>query len=366
MDELLTIRLTGTLETMSPLCIVPPGAEEVNRDGSKYKRVALRTVYEEGMRVTKPVLPGATLRGRIRRSAVEVVRGLAGDRIPLAEWHQNAVGGIKGSEAENGHDAVMRARLRQKNPILALFGAGSPWMISRASIGDAIPQGQVITDIIGGVRADDGRRDHAFFEKLDESAPDDWLSLVDANAVRTRMKKEDRDLKAGLRAARKNKDAGEVARLEAELKALTERMEEQKTLASNPVSMPIQHEAVPAGVMMDQRITLTGVTPAEAGLFFAALNHYLKEKPHLGQHESTGYGLIRGECDVFISSANSGDPFSVAPSDAVAAGTMVMEPVAGLSGVPAQIIDCMNSFREQFEQGAFDFRLAAEVVDGAA
>jgi len=365
MSDLWNVRLVGTVESLSPICVVPPNTNEVTRpDGSKYRQVARRTIYQDGMRETKPVLPGSTLRGRLRRSAVEVVLGLAGTKIPLEEWHQNAVGGIKGAGAESGHDVLLRQHVREKNPILALFGAGSPWMISRASIGDAVPSGPVDGEIIGGVRADDGKRDNAFFQKLDEAAQDEWLSMVDANAARTKFKARTRELQAELRAARKNKDTARIGELEADQEALRVEEEQAQLLSSNPVSMPLQHEAMPAGVSMLNRMSLTAVTAAEAGLFFAAMNRMFKADPHLGQHGNLGYGLVRGEYDVFITPAGGADPFEVETPGAGACGTMSVEPHVGLSNVPAQVVGFMTAFREAFASGAFDFRLVSELEKG--
>lgn len=362
MSELWNLRLVGTVESLSPICVVPPNADEVTRpDGSKYRRVARRAVYQDGIRATKLVLPGSTLRGRLRRSAVEVVLGLTGAKISLDEWHQNAVGGIKGAGSESGHDVLLRQRIREKNPILALFGAGSPWMTSRASIGDAIPSGPVDGEVIGGVRADDGKRDNAFFAKLDDAAQDDWLSMADANAARTKFKAQTREIQAALRAARKNKDTARIAEIEAEQKALEMAEENVNLLASNPVSMPLQHEAMPAGVSMSNSIHLKAVTAAEAGLFFAAMNQMFKVNPHLGQHENLGYGLVRAEYDVFLTKARTSDPFEVETSGAGAVGTMRAEPITGLSDVPAQIVQFMTAFREGFAAGAFDFRSVSEL-----
>ncbi|MCJ1902141.1 MULTISPECIES: hypothetical protein [Paracoccus] len=362
MTDLWDIRLVGSLETLSPFCVIPPSADEVTRaDGSKFRRISRRTIYQDGLRESRPVVPGSTLRGRLRRSAVEVVRGMTGDRVPLAQWHQNAIGGIKGSESEASFDVQLRINLREKNPVLALFGAGSPWMISRASISDAIPEGPVETDLIGGARSDDGRRDGSFFEKLDADALEQWHAMANANSARTRYKKAMRELNATLRAARKNGSAEEVARLEAELGELAKREETVGLLSTNPVSMPLQHEAIPAGVRMQHRITLSAVTAAEAGLFIAAMNHWMKSKPALGQHESLGYGLLRGEYDAYLSPARSDDPFAIGQANAVSLGTMIAEPVSGLSCVPERFVEFMSAFREAFQQGAFDFRLASEI-----
>lgn len=361
--ELYNIRFEGTLQTQSPLCVVPPGAEEISRpDGSKYKRIAHRTIYNGDARETKPVLPGSTFRGRMRRSAVEVVQGLSGSKITLAEWHQNAVGGVKGAEIEDGHDVIGRSLVRQKNPILALFGAGSPWMISRATIGDAIPIEHVVTDVVGGVRADDGRRDSSFFQKLDDDAPEQWLAMVSANSMRTQAKGKDRSLKADLRAAKKAKNKADVDRIEAQIVTLGKKIKEMDLLSSNPVSMPLKHEAMPAGVAMAHKMILKGVTAAEAGLFVAAMNGFLKQKPHLGQHEAIGYGLVSGEYDVFIS-INNADPFAIDDMATNAVGTMMAEPHVGLRNVPNQLKKFMASFKKDFEAGLFDFEIASKVIE---
>lgn len=365
MSELWNVRLVGSVESLSPICVVAPNAEEVVRpDGSKYRRVVRRSIYRDGVREIKPVLPGSTIRGRLRRSAVEVVLALAGKKIPLEEWHQNAVGGIKGAGSETGHDVLLRQRVRTANPVLALFGAGSPWMASRASIGDAIPTESVEADIVGGVRADDGKRDNGFFQKLDDDAEAVWLAMVDANSARTKFKQQTQEVNTALRAARKAKNAAEIARLEEQQKSLAAEEEEAKLLSSNPVSMPLQHEAMPAGVAMLHRMTLTAVTAAEVGLFVTALNHMLKVKPHLGQHENLGYGLVRAEYDVFITKAGLADPFEIDVPGLGAAGTLIAEPHIGLSNVPAQLVECMNAFRDQFAAGAFDFRQVSELVKG--
>lgn len=362
LTRLWDIRLEGGLETLSPFCVIAPGAEEVSRaDGGKYRRISRRTIYRDGLRESRPVVPGSTLRGRLRRSAVEVVRIMSGDRVPLAQWHQNAIGGIKGSESEAAFDMQLRITLRQKNPVLALFGAGSPWMISRASVGDAIPEGQVETDLIGGARSDDGRRDGALFEKLDADAPEEWHAMANANLARTRYRKAIRELNATLRAARRSGSTDEVARLEGELDELARREETAGLLSTNPVSMPLQHEAVPAGVRLRHRITLGAVTEAEAGLFIAAMNHWMKSKPALGQHENLGYGLLRGEYDVWLSPARAADPFAIGQAEAVSLGTMTAEPVIGLSSVPEPLVGFMTAFRDAFRRGAFDFRLASEI-----
>lgn len=349
------LKLTGKLQTLSPIAIVPPGAAEIMVGNGKYKQIANTIIYVDELRQTRPHIPGSTLRGRLRRAAVEVYLGLAGGRIPLNEWHQNAVGGIKGAEAENAFDVVARQSIREKNPILSLFGAGSPWLASKASIGNAVPVHPIETLKVGGVRSDDGRRDDGFFEKLDEAAVDDWIALIDANAARTRVKQSRDAFKKELGRAKREKDNAEIARIEAEMKALDSDEEALKTMASNPVSMPLLHEAMPLGVALDHEIKLTAVTAEEIGLFFAGFNAFLKTHPAIGQHENMGYGLFSGVYNVQLDDVSSFDPFTVNVLSGSDIGTLGIEPHVGFTDVPEFIIQSMATFKSAFEAGQFDF-----------
>lgn len=361
------VRLSGLLTTQSPVTIVPPNSEEIVRaDRSKYRRVATLVTYADGLRETRPIVPGSTLRGRLRRSAVEVYLGLTGNKIPLAEWHQNAVGGIKGSEAESGFDVAMRGEIRDRNPVLSLFGAGSPWIASRVKIDHAVPTHPVDTTIVGGVRADDGRRDDDFFKKLDGEAVDEWIALVDANAARTKHKAEVKQMTADLRKARKDKNEAETVRLEAALKASSSDDDAAATLASNPVSMPLQHETMPAGVTLAHGITLTAVTEEEIGLFFAAVNRFMKLNPAVGQHENMGYGLFKASYNISMDEVGQFDPFVVGNSSPTDAGTITAEPFAGLVDVPQRIVDCMGAFKAAFQSGRYDFSLVKSKQDAVA
>jgi CRISPR type IV-associated protein Csf2 len=349
------LKLTGTLQTLSPIAIVPPGAAEIALGAGKYKQIANTIIYANELRQSRPHIPGSTLRGRLRRAAVDVCLGLAGGRIPLNEWHQNAVGGIKGSESENAYDVVARQGIREKNPILSLFGAGSPWIGSKASIGHAVPVHAIETMKVGSVRSDDGRRNDAFFEKLDDAAVDDWVALVDANAARTRLKQQKDALQKERGRFKREKNNEEMARIDAEIKALESDDEALKTLTTNPVSMPLLHEAMPLGVTLDHEIKLTAVTVEEIGLFFAGFNAFLKGNPAIGQHENMGYGLFSGVYNVQLDDLSDFDPFTVNVLAGSDIGTLGVEPHKGFTDVPEFILSAMGSFKSAYEAGQYDF-----------
>ncbi len=349
------LKMTGTLVSLSPITVVPPGAEEISVGAQKYKKVANTILYEDGLRQNRPIIPGSTLRGALRRAAMKSVIMASGKRVSLSDWHLNAVGGIKGAEAEGGFDVVMRDTIRNKNPILSLFGAGSPWLNSRVSISNAVPQHAVETVIVGGVRADDGRRDNTFFQNVDDKAQDEWLALTGENSERTSAKKAIASLKADLRKAKKDKNDAEVARIDAELKSLTTDEKTAKTMSTNPVSMPLTHEAIPAGVVFNHEIKFSAVTLEEIGLFFIALNTFLNTNPVIGQHANIGYGMANMTYNLSASKVEAFDPFKIGVADMEAVGTLTGAPYEGIVNVPDFITTAIEAFKTAFENGTFDF-----------
>jgi CRISPR type IV-associated protein Csf2 len=354
------LKLTGTITSLSPIAVVPPGAEEISVGAQKYKKVANTILYEDGIRHHRPIIPGSTLRGGLRRAALKAIIAASGEPVSLGTWHLNAVGGVKGAESESGFDVVGREAIRAKNPILSLFGAGSPWINSRASIGNAVPQHGVETVIVGGVRADDGRRDNTFFQNLDENATDERLALTGENAARTSAKKSIAALRSDLRKAKKDKNEEEIARLDAELKKLGDDEKTSKAMATNPVSMPLTHEAIPAGVVFNHEMKLIAVTKEEIGLFFIALNGLWKRNPAIGQHANLGYGMTDFTYNLTIENADEFDPFKVGEADAVNGGTITGSPHDGLVDVPDFVKQAIEDFRKAFNSGAYDFKAMAQ------
>lgn len=354
--------LSGELETQSPIAIVPPNAREITEGGGKYKQVSRRTLFRHEARINTPVVPGSTMRGKLRRSANEAVMRLSGERVSIDEFHQNAVGGVKGSDKEDGFDVTGRIVAREKNPILALFGAGEPWMTSRAMVPDMVPLEAITTDVIGGVRSDDGRRDDEFFTKLTDESAENWRSMIEANSKRTQAKGRVASLKKDLRAAKTKKQDADVKRLEAELK---EAEKDANQTGTNPVSMPISHEAIPSGVKMSQKIVLEGVTLEEIGLFMAAMNFMWKETPNIGQHGSKNYGLIGGTYEVKVEDVGAFDPFKSPEENATnlkTLQTITVTPHAGCENMDPFLLEAMQAFVTAFNKGAYDFRVVKEVL----
>ena len=357
----LDIILEGRLQLLSPLAVVSPNALEITTpDGGKYKRTERRTLYRDGVRETVVVLPGSTIRGKIRRAAVEVVRLLNGTRMPLADFHLSAVGGIKGAGKEGDFDVVGRSALRARNPVLGLFGAGDPWMHSHALVEDAVPEGSVESQVVGGARTDDGRRDPGFFEKLTPESAADWKKLASANVERTKTKAELKALDSAVRAAVKAKDPAAIEAARAAKSAYETEAKERESLSSNSVSMPLQHECVPAGATLLQCIRLSSVTPEEAGLLFAALNLAWRSGPSFGQHANLGYGEVDAEYSVSIRETEGFDPLSLVSAQEVPVGVIVLQARRGMISAPPQVVAFMDAFKAAHSAGKVDLRSPAE------
>lgn len=365
MTKIYNLTLRGILNTLSPVTVVPPNAVEVvDRDGGKYKRTFVRTVYRNGVRETLPAIPGSTLRGRLRRSVLEAVRLGLDTKFTLAEYHQNGIGGVKGAENENAFDYVFRTRLREANPILGLFGAGSPWMASRVSVSDALPTRTVETEIIGGTRADDGRRDDAFFDKLAPDAAEEWARLTGNNAQRTEAKATIKALRADIRKAKSEGNSTEVERLTSDLKQVEE--DSKAVSATNPVSMPMQHEAMPSGVELEQQFVLRGVTAEEIGAFLVGMNFMWLAQPNLGQKASLGYGLVSGEYYVTLDEIDGGiDPFTFGNTQGEELGVVKVAPFVGIEfeGKSARLNDFVEAFKARLAAKAYDFRVASDLQE---
>lgn len=371
-NERFDVRLDGLLTSLSPIAIVTPNAEQrQTRDGKgKYARVARRTVISDGLRIEMPVLTGSTLRGKLRRAAVAIMR--EADRaaggtgvLTLSQAHLNMVGGIKGAEKEAGFDLLRRQMMREKNPVLSLFGAGDPWIMSRAQIGDGVPTEPVECDVIGHVRTDDAKRDPDFFAKVDEAAALQWSRLRDANRERTAYKGDEKKIKSQIAAARKAKDSETVERLTAELDAQREGLAGD---TANAVSMPLTHECIPEGVVFNHRIILRGVTLAEAGLFLLAMAYFWREMPNVGQQAAKGYGLLEGRYTLRYraeSARTAQGALRLDGGEWLLAGDVDLQPGEGVAGdIPKWADEAVTGFRDAAEM--FDIRLMGDVIEEPA
>lgn len=354
MQKNLTINMK--LTTMSPLTIVTPDAREV--DGCR--QTFRRTVYRDGIRMVLPGIPGSTLRGRLRRSVTEITRRLAERKFTLDEWHQNAVGGIKGAGSESAHDMVGRQLVRAKNPVMALFGAGSPWMHGAVSMSDALPHDEIACDRISGVRSDDGHRNQDFFAKLSPDAPDAWLKLRGENRERTEMKAQLADLKKASAKAFKSGDVEGSTMIKAEIIEMQRAMKDSDAGKTNPVSMPLKHEALPAGVELHATIRVSRVTDDEIWALLAGLDHMWREDPHLGQKRSLGYGLVDGVAEYIVSEAPveifSGEP---APLET---GSFRLQAGSGLVDDDGAMSRMTSEFFDRKSYLDWDLRMASTIL----
>lgn len=349
------------LVSLTPVAVVTPDARDVKINGASYKETFRRHIYRDGTRLVVPGVPGSTLRGRLRRSATEVARRIVDRKLTLDEFHQSAVGGVKGAGSEDAYDIVGRAAIRAKNPVLGLFGAGDPWMRGACNITDALPDEEIECEIIRGVRSDDGRRDQEFFSRLTDDAPDCWLGLVGANRQRGEMKKREAELKREISAAMRASDKALADKLKQE-RAASEKDKSGSSIAkTNPVGMPITHEAVPAGVKFRASLRASRSTPSEIWLLLAALDHMWRETPQLGGHTALGYGLLEADASFRFSAVSEDILGTGGDAGEGSTGSFRLVPDEGLvpgEGVPALIED----MRSGVDFATWDLGLASEIM----
>lgn len=338
MTRKMTIRMKGFMTAESPIAIVPPGTDTVLHDGQKVPKVSNEVVIVDGVRKEVPRIPSSTLRGALRRAAYEVSWMEAaknGDKMTVRDYQYNAIGGAKGDESEKAEDILQRKLLRAQNPLIGLFGAGHPWATSHALVGSAYGDHntEARMEVVGGRRTDDIAQNPGILDLMVEGSFEEWKDLRETT-------KEDQDVKKKIKALEKkrvNASPEEKRAINAEI----EDLEGQKS-GKNSVLRPLYHGILPRGMRLSQNITLTDVTPEEAGLFLAALDHFWMERPYFGGKISHGYGLVSASWDVLRKDRRDWIPI----------GEVAVEPHAGLTRKPAESsewLDAWDAYRASGE-----------------
>ena len=307
------LELRGCITTVAPFanspadCKVKSGAD---KDLQKLPRIS-----------GKPFIAASAIRGMLRRAAaLEAVGRFPRGRVEYVDWLLFSVGGVKGSGDEKC-DPDIRHQYIEGNPLVALFGAGHAakakekigGMIgSKLHIAHAIVDDETVIlkkgdGVIGGARAHENTS--AVLREVVEDM-DSVREFTRVNHDRAALEKDIERLNRKLHPSGRNAKKEDVApderrKMEKEekektsaLKAVEEEMRERFG-TDNPLGMPlIGYEAIPAGQRIPHRMTLAAVSPAQLGLFFAALERFALE-PIIGAHRAHGCGRVRCEYDVY-------------------------------------------------------------------
>jgi CRISPR type IV-associated protein Csf2 len=297
-----TLLLDGTLTAVTPIAIILPASE----DGRTPAGAPRKRMLKDGMMVETVYVPPSSLRGRLRHLlTMELMRlqnAACGQRFTPEDYIDTALGGVKDRKAagedERRVDLKAIRDLREKNPVISLFGSMVGQVSGRLMVGDMTPVEPVAAVNTGrSVRANPFVRNPAVIELLDPAHFDAFTRLNDARVAANRAEDRAALLKRQV-AGRKRAgaEAAEIAPMEAEMKELEAQAKAGFAEAGGAVNLqqPLSgYDVIPEGTVMSNRIRLMEGTGMEMALTLLALD-LLARRPLIGGHTSHGCGEISG------------------------------------------------------------------------
>jgi hypothetical protein len=289
MKQECTFRYQGTITAKSEISTCPPETPD-GRNGIKGLPRMNGRIY----------FPSSGFRGKARRVACkEIYDALArrngGEKAVLSseDFFYLELGGIL--EGTNVNDAAHisvedYAILREKNPLIALFGSGKPFQEGKLGIGHLLPETAIEPVEIRSVRTNPFQRSHENIDYIRRNEVDRLILRLQRDGENSRVKKEMLDIRRNITAL----EGESRASASNEHKRLKSQIEGQVA-----ISLPnIGHEAIPPGTVMNQSITLRGVTDIEHGFFISMLRN-LSAFPYIGAHFKDNGGEIYASYRVF-------------------------------------------------------------------
>ncbi|MEI8396662.1 MAG: hypothetical protein WCF85_18165, partial [Rhodospirillaceae bacterium] len=320
-----TIRLRGLITAEGPIMIRRPDLEE--------GRVLTMNIVDINSVNRVPVIPGETFKGLIRSLAYCVaadaaVRANPRLNVSLSRIYEQAKGGLKFTEEkkELGSDRA----LRDRHPLLSLFGAASPILEGRCQFGvgkSTVPAAAYGTGMPGGARRDPVTTNPMVADLLSDEEKAKFASRSIAVADGSAAKMAEKAA-ATLLAAAKRKGLGEeeIASREADLAAAKDALEQIKKGADFDLAMqrPVPAKpAAPIGTDFSQTITIRDVTDIELGLLLAAFE-LLGREPLIGGGVTAGCGGISVLYDIDV--LTDTDETGSRSAQYKSAGSLVIEP----------------------------------------
>ena len=304
------LAMTGKIVAETDISVNPPHHSE--KDGrAKVMTLPKKDVWRDGQIVSTVYLPASSVRGALRNGAARALaarKAARGKHMTPGDFLLVAKGGVKErkkdgvDERKVDYEAI--ARSRREYPIVSLFGSMAEKIAGRWQIGDAVPA----EPIQQPNRKGQGVRSHPFQRQpelagfMDEKSYKAFLEsdskIVAANLDEGEAEKIDWQVDRERKA--REPDTDEIARLEAESRALKERVKALRKEAGGAVNIqqPLGGwQAIPEGARMTHRMRLRGVTGEELAWAFLALR-LLAREGRLGAHESRGEGYFRAEYDL--------------------------------------------------------------------
>ncbi len=342
------IRLDGTLTAETPLTTTPPALKGRPHDADKPLPVPKMVVTYGDSRATVPYMPGSGIRGRLRRCGVDLVRRAMPDGLRLQDYYYLAIGGVKGADAERKSDFAATAARRAANPLIGLFGAATPWMQGRLSVGHAVPRLPVTEQSVTGARLDDIAGSGSAITLLRAEDQAQWIEMAFHNAERSRKETALRRLKADL-SGRGRAGGADRVELQAGLDALNREIAGHTARAYTDLSVqrPLSgYEFIAPGTVLNQSMTLTHATAFEIGAFVTILRAFALN-PVLGGKAAHGNGVVSAKWTVSVRESQA--------AEITGRGAIELVPFDTLRLDEAFLDTCAADFLAAMAEGRFDF-----------
>lgn len=307
-----TYVLNGTITAQAPLATCGP---ELSRTKGKADPTPIPMLSNGKGKFM--YMPAAGFRSVLRGCATNLVReALVARSLPLlslADAQLLRVGGIKQAGAEAAMDTLEYQEMIRKNPVVGLFGASTPWVTGKASVGHAICQTPNGDDfgpmVVDGVRTDILRRDPGMVDFLTADAMDEYRSAIDKVKAYGKIKADIKNLE---REAMQAKDAAERKSIRDKLAALKKASQGDAVVSAQ---MPLTgYSAIPVGAVLENKVRLLNATSIELGCFLAAMERFAL-RPILGAHSAHGAGEVSGSWTVAIAGQGQIGTVNLLPYD---------------------------------------------------
>ena len=285
------IIIDATLTTVQPVSIKLPDQEGHPK--------MTRGVDSDGQPKKTAYIPATTMRGKLRRLAVQPLMEAAqqaGKPWTLHQVYEAMLGQDAASEASEEIDLVALKKRRADNHIVDLFGAGLG-VKSRLSVGHFVPVVDVQPESFAGVRKDlDSDTD--VLDLMDPAEVDKFVGRNTNNSKRSAAEALVTDLGRKIRKAEKaGQDATELkaalALAETNRDALVAAMGEMK----NSTKTLTSYEAMPSGIELKSRIIIDKATAKDMMTLTAALDLFSRT-PVLGGQTARGCGEVSGRFEM--------------------------------------------------------------------
>jgi len=274
-------------------------------------------------------IPGTSLRGLIRRSAVLTnasTDAANGQPWSLQRMYAELIGQDTNSEKESDLiDLDEIAETREKSPIIDLFGCGLS-IKGRLQVSVLLPTTPTPPVLVSFVRKD-LNSDTDVLAALTDQARKDFYDRSGANRQRARfeanLKRVERQLRDHDRSkARMSDEAhGEAMAMQADLTEKLNALRERLLGMENSTLRPLSFWALPPGLVLKGRLVIDRPRERDWKILKTAFNA-MSERPMIGGHTARGCGEFKMEID-FRQGGHLIGHFSVGGFEALRSGELL-------------------------------------------